>query len=225
MTLEEVERWLATAIVGVYHRDLHRGIDTTPLAAWESGILGDDQTPGRGETTAVTDVRRFLIDFLPMEHRLVRREGVFLRKIRYWSDVLSTLIGEREKMIVRYDPRDLSRIYLLAPDGAYYDVPYADLRRPAISLWEHRLLTKRLREAGRAEIDEAALFEAFDEMKSIVEGAVAQTKTVRRQRERRLQAERRSEPAAAVGLKNQPAPSLADLPEEERLFTNVEEWL
>ncbi len=224
MTLEEVERWLATAIVGVYHRDLHRGIGTSPLAAWERGILGDGQTPGRGETTAVSNTRRFLIDFLPMERRMVRREGVFLRNIGYWSDVLSTLIGVREKMIVRYDPRDLSRIYLLAPDGAYYDVPYADLRRPAISLWEHRLAVKRLRELGRAAIDEAAIFDAIDEMHSIAERAVAETKTVRRQRERRLQAERRGEPAPASSAKNQP-PSLADLPEEERLFTNVEEWL
>jgi putative transposase len=27
-------------------------------------------------------------------------------------------------MIVRYDPRNLSRIYLLGPDGRYYDIPY-----------------------------------------------------------------------------------------------------
>jgi len=32
-------------------------------------------------------------------------------------------------MIVRYDPRDLSRIYLLAPDGQYYDVNYRSLGR------------------------------------------------------------------------------------------------
>lgn len=62
-------------------------------------------------------------------------------------------------------------------------------------------------------------------MNGIAERAVAQTKTVRRQRERRLQAERQGEPAPASDKKNQPPPSLSELPEGERLFTNVEEWL
>jgi putative transposase len=151
MTLDEVERWLAHAIVGVYHRELHRGIGATPLAAWQRGLAGGTDQPGRGATTPVADPRRFLIDFLPMERRLVRRQGVFLFSIAYWSDVLRTLIGEREKMIIRYDPRDLSRVHLLTPDGAYYDLSYADLRRPPISLWEHRLALKRLRDEGRTE--------------------------------------------------------------------------
>ncbi len=226
MTLDEVERWLAHAIVGIYHRDLHRGIGATPLAAWQRGLAGNGDDPGRGTTTPVADPRRFLIDFLPIERRLVRRQGVFLHSISYWSDVLRTLIGEREKMIVRYDPRDLSRIHLLAPDGAYYDLSYADLRRPPISLWEHRLALKRLREEGRSDVDEEAIFGAIERMRGIAARAIAETKTMRRQRERRLQA------AKAVTLKPtaekpaKPNPSAFEpLPENERLFTNVEEWL
>jgi putative transposase len=224
LTLDEIERWLVHAIVGVYHHDLHRGIGTTPAAAWERGILGDGQVSGRGMPTAVGDPRRFLIDFLPMERRLVRREGVFLHSIGYWADVLRTWIGERERMIVRYDPRDLSRVHLLAPDGRYYDLSYRDLRRPAISLWEHRLAMKRLREEGRAEIDEEAIFAAIDAMRGIAERASAESKTARRQRERRLRldgvvAERRSV-ASAV----EPAPPIEPLPADQRLFKNVEEW-
>ena len=117
--------------------------------------MGDATTPGCGEPPAVADPRRFLIDFLPIERRLIRRDGVSLHSIHYWSDVLTTWIGEPQKMIVRYDPRDLSRIYLLAPDGQYYDLSYRDLRRPPISLWEHRLALKRLREEGRAHVDES----------------------------------------------------------------------
>lgn len=225
MTLDEVERWLAHAIVGLYHRDLHRGIGTTPLAAWERGLIGSGDTLGRGTTTPVLDPRRFLIDFLPIEHRLVRRQGVFLHSISYWSDVLRTLIGEREKMIVRYDPRDLSRIHLLAPDGTYYDLAYADLRRPPISLWEHRLALKRLRDEGRSEIDEEAIFAAIEAMRGIAARAVVETKTIRRQRERRLRAAeaaaQRPEPVAQPKFK---PPAFEPLPENERLFANVEEW-
>jgi len=186
MTLPELERWLGHAIAGVYHRDPHRALATSPLAAWERGIIGDGNVLGRGSPTTVTDSRRLLIDFLPIERRMVRREGISLHSIAYQSDVLRAWIGERQKMIVRYDPRDLSRIYLLAPDGSYYDLPYRDLSRPPISLWEQRLALKRLREAGALHIDEAAIFRTIEKMRLIVDEAKAATKIARRQRERRL---------------------------------------
>jgi putative transposase len=186
MTVDELEHWLAHAVTGVYHRSLHRTLGTTPLVAWERGILGDANTPGRGEPVTVPDARRLLIDFLPIERRLIRRDGVSLHAIHYWSDVLRTWIGEQQKMIVRYDPRDLSRIYLLAPDGHYYDLNYRDLRRPPITLWEHRLALKRLREEGRTTVDESAIFRTIAAMRAIADEAVASSKTARRQRERRL---------------------------------------
>jgi len=186
MTLDELERWLGNAIAGVYHRTVHRSLNATPIAAWERGVVGDEKTPGSGEPSAVDDPRRFLIDFLPIERRLVRREGLQLHSIHYWSDLLSVWIGEPEKMIIRYDPRDLSRIYLLGPDGQYYDIAYRDLRRPPISLWEHRLALKRLREERHAHIDEAAIFRTIDAMREIVDQAKTTSKTARRQRERRF---------------------------------------
>lgn len=224
LTLDEIERWLAHAIVGVYHHDLHRGIGTTPVAAWERGILGDGQVSGRGMPTAIDDPRRFLIDFLPMERRLVRREGVFLHSIGYWADVLRTWIGERERMIVRYDPRDLSRVHLLAPDGRYYDLSYRDLRRPAISLWEHRLALTRLRHEGRAEINEDAIFTAIDAMRGIAERASAETKTARRQRERRLRLDGVVTERRPAAIAAESAPTIEPLPADQRLFKNVEEW-
>lgn len=114
LTLDELERWLATAIIGVYHEAVHRGIGTTPACAW-----------GRAShepTYPVLDDRRVLIDFLPFERRLVRRDGVALNGMKYWADVLSTWIGGREKLIVHYDPRNLGRVFLLGPDGVYYDL-------------------------------------------------------------------------------------------------------
>ncbi|WP_245504863.1 Mu transposase C-terminal domain-containing protein [Aquabacter spiritensis] len=221
MTLGEIERWLAHAIVGVYHRDLHRGVGTTPLVAWERGLVGDETHPGRGAPVAVADPRRFLIDFLPLERRLVRREGVFLHSIGYWSDVLHTWVGERERMIVRYDPRDLSRVHLLAPDGRYYDLSYRDLRRPPISLWEHRLALRRLREEGKAAIDEEAIFAAIDAMRGITDRASAASKIARRQRERRP---RQDVVLAAPVAQARPVVTLEPLPADQRVFSNVEEW-
>lgn len=227
MTLDEVERWLGHAVAGLYHRDLHRGLGTTPLAAWERGIIGDETTLGRGAPRAVTDPRRFLIDFLPIERRLVRRDGVSLHSIGYWSDVLRVWIGHSEPMIIRYDPRDLSRIYLLGPDGVYYDLSYRDLRRPPISLWEHRLALKRLRETGRATMDENAIFRAIEEMRAITDEAVRTSKMARRRHERRLRViqgggEKRSADRAAEDLEEQDAPG-DSRPAFDRLYP-VEEW-
>ena len=170
----------------------------------------------------VADPRRFLLDFLPFERRLVRREGVFLRSIGYWSDVLRTWIGARERMIVRYDPRDLSRVYLLAPDGRYYDLTYRDLGRPAISLWEHRIALKRLREEGRAEVNEEAIFETIEAMRGIADRASAASKLARRRRERRPRQEVELERSRPVPV--EPVVALEPLPDDQRLFANVEEW-
>ena len=226
MTLDEVERWLGHAIAGVYHRDLHRSLGITPLAAWKRGVSGDDTTLGRGEPTAVADPRRFLIDFLPIARRRIRRDGVALHSIAYWADVLSTWIGHPEPMIVRYDPRDLSRIYLLGPDGVYYDLSYRDLRRPPISLWEHRLALKRLHENGRSLVDEEAIFRTIEAMRTIADGAVRASKTARRQRERRLHAvvEGRSD---LLPIEHDEADRFRQINEglapHERMFP-VEEW-
>lgn len=186
VTMEELECWLVHEITGVYHRQVHSALGTTPLAAWERGISGNATSLGRGTPIAAPDPHRFLIDFLPIERRLIRREGISLHSISYWSDVLRAWIGVPEKMIVRYDPRDLSRIYLLGPDGRYYDIPYRDLGRPPVTLWEQRLALKRLREEGRSHVDENAIFRTIETMRKIAEEAVRTTKTIRRQQERRL---------------------------------------
>jgi putative transposase len=226
MTLPELERWLGHAIAGVYHRDVHRALATTPLAAWERGIVGDSDTLGRGSPVTVPDSRRLLIDFLPIERRMVRREGVSLHSIAFWSDVLRTWIGERQKMIVRYDPRDLSRIYLLAPDGQYYDLSYRDLRRPSISLWEHRLALKRLREEGALHIDEAAIFRTIEKMRLIVDEATSATKIARRHRERRLRVIQGGKSDAAQSHPASPPELLADEDDDySRLqILPFEEW-
>jgi len=221
MTIEELERWLGHAITGVYHRTLHRALGTTPLAAWERGILGDATTPGCGEPATVPDPRRLVIDFLPMERRRVRREGVSLHSIYYWSDVLRAWIGEPEKMIVRYDPRDLSRVHLLAPDGRYYDLSYRDVRRPPITLWEHRLALKRLREEGRTSVDECAIFRSIETMRAITDGAVAASKAARRSRERRLRLIHGGRVDPTPGI---PEPERATVPEEEGGQSKVQPW-
>lgn len=219
MTLDEIERWLGHAIAGTYHQAVHRGIGKTPLAAWQAG---DDRS---SSLRVIADPRRLLIDFLPLERRLVRREGIVLHSIAYWSDVLRSMIGDPQPSIVRYDPRDLSRIYWLASDGQYYDLTYADLRRPAISLWEHRAARQQLRQAGHRQIDEQAIFGAIDAMRQLATDATARTKQQRRWRERAIQSgvaplASPTSPVCPSGRPELPA----EIPAGDAPLFEVEEW-
>ena len=65
------------------------------------------------------------------------------------------------------------------------EVPYRMLSRPAITLWEHRLARKRLRDQRHAAINEESLFTAIDEMREIEHHAENLTRTARRNRTRR----------------------------------------
>ena len=132
LTLPELERWLALQIAGVYHLSAHSALEKTPLSAWQEGVARRKQ-PLRHPVSA----EEFFQDFLPAKPRLIQRDGIHLHKIRYWDSVLSPWAGRLKKpLLVKYDPRNLSRIYVRDPNGKHWPVSYADLRLPPIALWE-----------------------------------------------------------------------------------------
>jgi putative transposase len=178
MTLAEFEHWMAVEVSERYHRDRHRGLGCSPLSMWERDV------GNRVGQVLPADPRRFRLSFLPIEYRTLQRGGLQLNKIQYWSDVLPTLVKRDEPLVVHYDPRDLSRIYVKAPDHSYVDVPYADIRLPPISLWELRAARRFLAQRGESRRNQERLFWAHDELTRIAAEAVAETRRVRRQRER-----------------------------------------
>jgi putative transposase len=189
LTLAELERWLTVAIAKLYHLRPHAGLDgDQPLKRYEQGVRAL-AAEGRAPPTP-RNPRAFLIDFLPVFRRTLRRDGIVIDHIHYFCDALKPWIQgslEPQRVVVRRDPRDLSRIYVLDPyDGGHLDVPYRELSRPPITLWEHRLARTRLRQRSRAEFDERALFAAIEEMRAIEAAAGAATRTARRNRARRL---------------------------------------
>ena len=100
MTLGELETYFALEIVGAYHARIHRALEAPPVSVWRARI-------GEVAVRMPEDPRRFLIDFLPAEQRVLRRDGLHLHHIRYWADELRWLVGRgSEKFTVKYDPRD-----------------------------------------------------------------------------------------------------------------------
>jgi putative transposase len=123
--------------------------------------------------------------------------------IDYYADVLRPLIKDGRRYVVRYDPRDLSRVWLLSRDNEYYALPYRTRHRPPISLWEHKTIVRMLQEQGRREVDADAIFNQLEKMREVVTEAAAKTKRARRQAERIHQ--RR-------GSTSQPSPSALETP-------------
>ncbi|WP_204114538.1 Mu transposase C-terminal domain-containing protein [Shimia biformata] len=178
MTLGELETWLTLEITGSYHPRVHSALEKSPSAAW--GAQADETKP-----RMPVDLRQFLVDFLPSEQRVLQRDGLHLFHIRYWADELRWLMGrESRKFTLKYDPRDLSRIFVLTENGIIEARP-ADLTRPAITLWEHRAARRALREAGRRSVDEELIFRTIEAQRELVDSAERQTKAIRRHQARR----------------------------------------
>jgi putative transposase len=95
LTLSELERWLALEIAGVYHHSIHAALSTSPLAAWQDRLAKRPQP-----LHDPVDRQTFFLDFLPGEHRLVRRDGIQLFWLHYWDNVLSPWAGRSTKRML-----------------------------------------------------------------------------------------------------------------------------
>ena len=214
-TFAEFETLLANQIVNVYHKSIHSSIQMTPEKKWDEGLFGSGTKKGPGLPARASDPERLRLDFLPYETRSVQRDGIAWDKIHYFSDVLRPLInakkgGRTQKFVVRRDPRDISKIYFLDPDvGEYYEIPYRDLSKPSVTLWEYRFIQDELRKEGLESFDEDAIFDAMETSQAIEENAKKQTTKARRRKQiatNHAPAQKQSQPhGLRVVIDNSPA--------------------
>lgn len=179
LTMRELERWVLLEIVGKYYHKIHSSLHRPPIALWRelAGLTPLRLPPNR---------LAFWVAFLPEQRRLLRRDGIHLFGIRYWSSALSQDIGRSsESLTVRYDLRDLSTIFVRRSNGHFVEARYRTLSRPAISLWERNGAARRLNEKGRKEINEDMIFTSAIEQRAIEDKARHSSAQARRKRERR----------------------------------------
>lgn len=219
LTLAELEKLIALAIGGRYHKDWHSTIQQSPEARWQSAISAGAKLSLPQNTNA------FLVDFLPVAKRRIQRTGFVIDQIAYYSNALSPWIARRDEgrqFVIRTDPRDLSQIWVLDElQNIYHVVPYRTLSRPPITKWEHRAAIARLREQGKGEIDEQAIFTAISQGRAIAAEAIKKSKAARRKiaRSAHLSAPRNAQVAPP------PEESSRDFGEEvARPFNDIEEW-
>jgi putative transposase len=229
LTLKELDKWLTLVIIGHYHLSVHSALNEPPIERLKQGWLGTNEALGPGLPPRVHNRHAFLIDFLPLVRRKIQRHGFVLDHIRYYSNALRPWIARRdrlERFIIRRDPRDISRIFVLDPDGeAYLEVPYQMLNRPAVTLWEHRESVRRLQQEGRAKVDEAAIFRTIEQMREITQRAAARTKAARRRQVRIENALSATMPPFTPKPEMPPEARGADIPPFAAIpFDDIEEW-
>ncbi len=228
MTLSQFELWFTNLVVGAYHQRKHSTLNTSPIKQLEVGIIGTKTQPGTGFQPKVLNEDRLRLDLMPFETRTVQADGITIDKITYYSPLLDRYVGlripgkpnKRPTYICKRDPRNIKFIYFYDPETKeYYEIPYRDMSRPAMSIWEYRAVRRHIAQNGvdDQDVDEALIFKTYDEMRAIEEKAIRETKAARRARQRRSQNAQITRPKTAAqtqpdGAENQ---SSLDSKEEE----------
>jgi putative transposase len=124
---------------------------------------------------------RFWVSFLPDEKRRLRPDGLHLFGLKYWHGALARDVGRiKHKVLVRYDPRDISQVFVERSSGQFVEARWHDLTLPSISLHEWRNELRARNKKARDERDTAAMMRAIARKRQIVEQASRATLSARR---------------------------------------------
>jgi putative transposase len=169
LTLRELERYIALEIVGSYHQSIHSGLGRPPIAVWKEH---EGQIPLR----LPQDRMRFWLAFLPEEERILRVDGIHLFGLRYWSPALSADVGRsNRRLLVKYDPRDMSRVFVRRPSGNFVEARYADVTLPSVTLHEVQTARRSLLDKGRREVDMRSIIRTAMAQRELIEAASKKT--------------------------------------------------
>lgn len=118
LDIDQLELWFAHQILGVYHNTVHSALGCTPLEAWDRKVAG--LPPRRPD-----DPESFRIDLFPEKPRTITRTGVKAFGEEYASEDTTLAYAEgRCRARLKYDPRNLSVLYLETSKGRWTPVPY-----------------------------------------------------------------------------------------------------
>jgi putative transposase len=173
LTLRELERWIGHEIAGRYHQGIHSALKRPPIAVWQEH---EAAIPLR----MPVDRMAFWVSFLPEQERTLRPDGIHLFGLTYWSAALTADVGRsKAKLLVKYDPRDLSRIFVQRPTGRFIEARYGDITLPAISLHEAQSASRALSAKGRREVDARTIVKTAVAQRQLVEAATRRTLELR----------------------------------------------
>ena len=123
---------------------------------------------------------------MPAETRRITKNGFQLGLIRYWDPLLTQMFPVGTRILVRYHPRDLSKVFVPSAGGKeYLDVPYADLRRPPITRAELEHARTILTLNGERHPTEDQIFATTAAQRRLEDASRERTRQARRNASRR----------------------------------------
>lgn len=215
-TIAEFEAFFTEFLVNDYHLREHSGAGmngTVPLLKWKKGTFEGDVMPPTGLPDRPSDPKALRISLMPFKRRTVRNGTIQVLDEEYHSGAL-TMIGDKvdltkplqeRKFEVRYDPRNISKVWLYyEPNDSYIEVPFSDLRKGPVSLWERD--ARRRRQGKPAEQFQDQRYESHLRREEMKAAAAKKTKQQRLENEK---ARRRAQGALVQPptAKTQPAGS------------------
>jgi putative transposase len=168
-------------VIDVYGNSVHRGLDSTPHAAWNRLAKQD---PPR----LIDDVSLLNQKILNVRNAVLQRYGIDINSLRYQSVELMALyrhIGKGRSIEVRYDEENLGSIFVTIPGSSeMFEVPcdnpeYAN----GMTLVLHRAIRKHIRDKGENSADKQVVRNALLRLRDLErESATATKKAQRRMR-------------------------------------------
>lgn len=156
-------------IVDVYQQEIHEGIKDIPARKWNNlTALYPPLLPSRG-----TDLNILLG---AIEHRSVSKKGIAWENLQYNSDELGLLrrkLKKGQKVAFKYNPLDISFIYVADPDSDQYITVPASWQEYAagLTLWQHRVISRYNRIQLKKEYNFVSICRAKELIRQIVREA------------------------------------------------------
>jgi putative transposase len=169
-TLEVTHIW----IVDIYSQSLHRGITDVPARKWKEGIKEwPPSVPPKKEDLQI------LLGY--KEQRSISNSGIEFKSLFYNCKELGMIrrkLKPKEKVVIKYDPNDISIIYVYDKgNDCYLPVPALDQEyTKGLTLWQHLVIKNYARKIAESHVDRDALCRAKRHLQTIVEREILTTK-------------------------------------------------
>jgi putative transposase len=167
ISVEVLEELAHKFIVDIYHQDKHRTLNNTPAQVWKAAVT---EYPVRlPPQSSDLDV---LLGCIKL--RSISNKGIELHSLIYNDERLARLrhtLKPGERVQVKYDPDDLSCIYVADIDnGEYIPVPAQDQAYSNnLTLWQHEVIKRYMQRVNKGNVNIVNLSLAKEEIQRIVE--------------------------------------------------------
>jgi len=164
LSFAELERCIALAVIDHNLQENARTLKV-PMTEWQR----NSATLPRFDD----DPQQVLLSFLPGTERHLSQQGINMFALHYYAPWLGSLIPQRDrlgKLEVRYDPRDISHVYVRDPETRQFrPVERRDGQLTSLTLWEHEAERAGQRAANHRSSNEKVAIRR--EIAAIVEAA------------------------------------------------------